>query len=154
MTPDLNPVNTYGRFWTDVLDCTVHHHHQNTKCVNIFWKNGVHPSRRVPETCRINAKVHWSCPKTLQNAKMLILPVHNLSTLQLIHFSITVHLPTTALYLILLFYIQFYIHCIILFLYFNFLTSILMSYVLDSFFYLREFLLFILFEHCWREPEN
>ncbi len=40
-------LNTYGRFWTDVLDSALHHHHQNTKWGNIFWKNGVHPSSRV-----------------------------------------------------------------------------------------------------------
>ncbi|XP_039985064.1 small integral membrane protein 24 [Xiphias gladius] len=38
MDGDVNPVlwistrlKTNGRFWTDVLDSTLHHHHQNTK---------------------------------------------------------------------------------------------------------------------------
>ncbi len=29
-------LNTYGEFWTDVLDSVLHHHHQNTKWGNIF----------------------------------------------------------------------------------------------------------------------
>ncbi len=42
----------------DVSDGTLHHHHhQNTKWGDIFWKNGVHPSSRVQ---RLNAKEHWS----------------------------------------------------------------------------------------------
>lgn len=46
-------LNTCGRCWTDVLDSAHHHHHQNTKGVISFWKNGVHPSRRAPETFRL-----------------------------------------------------------------------------------------------------
>ncbi len=71
--------NTYGRFWTDVLDSHhLHHHHQNRG--NIFGKNGVHPSSS-PETWRINAKVHWSCsgstwwPNTLLRHFMLVFPL-------------------------------------------------------------------------------
>ncbi len=45
----------------NVLDSALHHHHQNTKWGNIFWKSGIHSSSRVPETCRINAKALWSC---------------------------------------------------------------------------------------------
>ncbi len=40
-------MNTCGRFWTNALDSALHHHHQNIKWGNIFWKNGVHPSSRV-----------------------------------------------------------------------------------------------------------
>ncbi len=40
-------LNTYGRFWSDMLDGALHHHHQNTKWGNIFWKNAVHLSSRV-----------------------------------------------------------------------------------------------------------
>ena len=40
-------LNTYVRFWTDVLDSTLHQHHQNTKWENIFWKNDVHSCGRV-----------------------------------------------------------------------------------------------------------
>lgn len=35
------------------------HHHQMSG--NIFWKNAVHPSNRVPHTWRIRKKEHWSC---------------------------------------------------------------------------------------------
>ncbi len=44
----------------DVLDSALRHHHQSTKWGNIFWKN-VNPGSRAPESCRIYAKVHWSC---------------------------------------------------------------------------------------------
>ncbi len=46
-----------------------------------FQKSGVHPSRRVPETCRINAKAHWSCsgstwwPNTLLRNFGLVFPL-------------------------------------------------------------------------------
>ncbi len=44
-------LNTYGRFWSDVLDSALHRHHQNTKWGNIFWKNGVQ--------CQGAPKVFW-----------------------------------------------------------------------------------------------
>ncbi len=31
-------------FWGDVLDSALHHHYQNTKRRNVFWKDGAHPS--------------------------------------------------------------------------------------------------------------
>ena len=34
-------LNTYERFWTDVLDSALHHHHQNIKRENMVLKNGV-----------------------------------------------------------------------------------------------------------------
>ncbi len=30
-SPDLNPIEYLGRFWMNVLDSALHHHHQNTK---------------------------------------------------------------------------------------------------------------------------
>ncbi len=45
-----------------------------------YLVNGGHPSSRVPETCWINSKAHWSCsggmwwPKTLQKHVMLVFP--------------------------------------------------------------------------------
>ncbi len=50
-------LNTYGRFWTDVWQPILLLHSKDT--VKIIWKKGV-PSSRVPKTCRINAKAHWS----------------------------------------------------------------------------------------------
>lgn len=37
-----------------------YHHHLLVSWVRIFYKNGVHPSCRVPEICGTYAK-HWSC---------------------------------------------------------------------------------------------
>lgn len=34
-------VITSGRFWIDVLVSALQRHHQKTKRMNIFWKNGV-----------------------------------------------------------------------------------------------------------------
>ncbi len=70
--------NWTPRFWTDVLDSTLHHHHQNTKWGNVFWMNAVHPSSR---DWRINAKAHWCCsggtwwPNTLLRHFMLVFPL-------------------------------------------------------------------------------
>ncbi len=64
-----------------MLDSALYHHHQNTKWGNIFWTNGVHPSSRLPETCRIKAKAHWSCsgstwwPITLLRHFMSVFPL-------------------------------------------------------------------------------
>ena len=38
---------------------------------NFSWKAGVHPSIRVPDTCRIYAKVHWSCSGSRRPIKTL-----------------------------------------------------------------------------------
>lgn len=35
----LTKLNTYGGFWSNTLHNAVQHHHQNTKCGNIIWKN-------------------------------------------------------------------------------------------------------------------
>lgn len=37
------------------------HHHHNSKWRKIFWMNGVHHSSTDPESCRIDAKLQWSC---------------------------------------------------------------------------------------------
>lgn len=53
---------TWRRFWSNVLDHSVYSHHQNTMWGNIFWKYGAHDhSRTVIKTCKISAKVLWSC---------------------------------------------------------------------------------------------
>lgn len=48
--PDLNPIKQLWEAKRDVLDIALNHNHQTTKWENIFWKKGVHPSTRVPET--------------------------------------------------------------------------------------------------------
>ncbi len=57
--PISTQLNTYGRFWSDMLDSVLHHHHhQNNKWWNIFQKNAVHPSSRE----RLGESVtRWSC---------------------------------------------------------------------------------------------
>lgn len=63
---DLNQTEHLGATWARALSTTI------IKWGNIFWRNDVHPSGRVPDTWRIYAKEHrsWSastwCPNTLQ----------------------------------------------------------------------------------------
>lgn len=52
-----------------------HQYNQNTNWRKIFWKNNVQCSSTLPETCRINAKVHWSCSGTLLTHFKLLFPL-------------------------------------------------------------------------------
>jgi hypothetical protein len=40
-SPDLNQLNTYGRFWSGAWDSVFHHRQQNTKWWNFSWWNDV-----------------------------------------------------------------------------------------------------------------
>lgn len=63
---DLNKQLLYGGFLSDVLNRAFHHLNQNPKWGKIFWRNDAHCFHStLPETCRINAMVQWSCSGTL-----------------------------------------------------------------------------------------
>lgn len=68
VTRSQTETSTYERFWSDVSDSSLHHHHQNTKLGNVFWKNAVHPSSRDSNTRRIYGKDHWSGGSQWNNA--------------------------------------------------------------------------------------
>lgn len=61
--------------------------------VTSFWENGVHPSRTVPETCRLYAKVHWNCSGDLcwfhiRNSVEIRIAGDNLSRFSLKHLNV------------------------------------------------------------------
>lgn len=51
---------TTGSLCGDTWRSALHHQHQIVRWVNILWMSDVHSSIKLPETCRICAKEHWS----------------------------------------------------------------------------------------------
>lgn len=52
--------HTHVSLWSHILDNALHHHHyQNTKWGNMFWKNVVHPSSSAPHTWRSGCGGLW-----------------------------------------------------------------------------------------------
>lgn len=68
----LHSFQIYGRFQTDVLDRFLHHHHQNAKLSNRFWKNDVHPASGRKFMFRSTEAVLAACGGPLHLAFPLI----------------------------------------------------------------------------------
>lgn len=56
-------LNTFRRFWSDTLNCTPHHHHQNSNLRKYLWEECVHCFQSLAEW--IDANAIWSCSSGL-----------------------------------------------------------------------------------------
>lgn len=67
--------NTYGRFWSDVLDAAVQQHYHISIWGYICWENCVHCSSRVPDTgkiqCQGDLKLYQRLEETQNLSKIL-----------------------------------------------------------------------------------
>ncbi len=77
-------LNSYGKFWIDMLDSALHHHHQNIKLGNILWKNSVHPSSRVQRLVE-------SMPKCFDAVWWQVVAQHLTKTLHVSFFRVICH---------------------------------------------------------------